>query len=324
MPSFASYDGRVPREEASPPRRTLAVDGPLDLRRSVGAWALGPRDPTLRARAREAVLASHTPEGPATLAARLAAPGRLEALAWGPGAAWILARAASLLGLSDAPPEPPPALRPFAARAPGLRLARAPRLVELLARLVLQQKVSGKEAARGWCSLVSHFAPPAPGPFPALRLPLGAESLARVPPAAYPALGVLARQGETLRRLALHARRIEEAAALPHAEAARRLRAVPGLGPWTVGSTLLLGMGCADAVPLGDLHLPGLVGFALAGEPRADDARMLELLAPFAGQRGRAVRWILAGAALPPRRGPRHPLRPVPGRADVARLARRG
>ncbi|MDX1649281.1 MAG: DNA-3-methyladenine glycosylase 2 family protein [Myxococcota bacterium] len=299
------------------------MEGALDLRRSVGAWALGPRDPTLRARAREAVLASDTPEGPATLAARLAAPGRLEARAWGPGAAWILARAGAVLGTDDAPPEPPARLRPFADRAPGLRLARAPRLVGLLARLVLQQKVSGKEAARGWCSLVAHFAPAAPGPFPALRLPLGAESLARIPMAAFPALGILARQGGALRSLAARAARIEEAASLPHAEAARRLRSLPGLGPWTVGSALLLGMGCADAVPLGDLHLPGLVGFALAGEPHADDARMLELLAPFTGQRGRAVRWILAGAALPPRRGPRHPLRPVRGRAAVARLARR-
>jgi 3-methyladenine DNA glycosylase/8-oxoguanine DNA glycosylase len=167
---------------------------------------------------------------------------------------------------------------------------------------------------------VRRFAPPAPGPFVGLHLPLGAAVLATIPPAAFPALGVLARQGETLRRLAALEGRIEEAAALPHDVAARRLLAVPGLGPWTVGAALLLGMGCADAVPLGDLHLPGLVGAALAAEPDADDARMLALLRPFAGQRGRAVRWILAGAPAPARRGPRHPLRAAPGHAELARL----
>jgi 3-methyladenine DNA glycosylase/8-oxoguanine DNA glycosylase len=301
----------------------LAVRGPLDLRRSVGAWALGPADPTLRVRAREAVLASTTPEGAATLHAHLVAPQRLVLRAWGPGADWLRERAEALLGLADTPPAPPPVLRPFAARAPGLRLACAPRLVELLARLVLQQKVSGKEAARGWRLLVSHFAPPAPGPFEGLRLPLDAAHLAAIPAAAFPALGVLSRQGETLHRVARHASRLEQAATLAHDEAARRLLAVPGLGPWTAGAALLLGLGCADAVPLGDLHLPGLVGGALAGEPDADDARMLALLAPFEGQRGRAVRWILAGAPHPARRGPRHPLRPVQGRRDLGWLARR-
>jgi 3-methyladenine DNA glycosylase/8-oxoguanine DNA glycosylase len=53
-------------------------------------------------------------------------------------------------------------------------------------------------------------------------------------------------------------------------------------------------LGDADAVPVGDLHLPHEVGSALAGEPHADDTRMLELLEPFRGQRFRLLRLLLA------------------------------
>ena len=97
-------------------------------------------------------------------------------------------------------------------------------------------------------------------------------------------------------------------------EAARRLGAVPGLGVWSVQSALLRGLGHADAVPLGDWNLPAAVAFNLGevGEERADDARMLELLAPYAGQRGRLIRWIHAAGRHPPRRGPRMPLRQLP------------
>ncbi len=42
--------------------------------------------------------------------------------------------------------------------------------------------------------------------------------------------------------------------------------------------------------------LPSTVAFALAGERRATDRRMLELLAPYAGQRFRVIRWLFADA----------------------------
>ena len=53
-------------------------------------------------------------------------------------------------------------------------------------------------------------------------------------------------------------------------------------------------MGDPDAVAVGDYHLKNLVVHALAGEPRGTDERMLELLAPYAGQRGRVIRLLLA------------------------------
>jgi hypothetical protein len=52
-----------------------------------------------------------------------------------------------------------------------------------------------------------------------------------------------------------------------------------------------------------------MVAYMLAGEERATDDRMLELLAPYAGQRGRVLRLLLAGGRAAPRRGPRLPLR---------------
>ena len=55
-----------------------------------------------------------------------------------------------------------------------------------------------------------------------------------------------------------------------------------------------------DAVPVGDYHFPHTVSWNLAGEPRGDDARMLELLEPYRPQRGRVLRLLgLAGKRAP-------------------------
>jgi 3-methyladenine DNA glycosylase/8-oxoguanine DNA glycosylase len=67
----------------------------------------------------------------------------------------------------------------------------------------------------------------------------------------------------------------------------------------------LRALGDTDAVSVGDFHLPHLVAWTLAGEPRGDDARMLELLEPYRGQRGRVVRLLEASGLAAPRFGPR-------------------
>jgi hypothetical protein len=53
------------------------------------------------------------------------------------------------------------------------------------------------------------------------------------------------------------------------------------------------------------------VSWALAGEPRADDARMLELLEPYRGHRGRVIRLIVSAGITAPRYGPRTELRSI-------------
>jgi 3-methyladenine DNA glycosylase/8-oxoguanine DNA glycosylase len=70
-------------------------------------------------------------------------------------------------------------------------------------------------------------------------------------------------------------------------------------------------MGDPDAVAVGDFHLKNIVAFNLAGEARASDERMLELLAPYAGQRGRAVRLVQLEGRTPPKFGPRQRILPM-------------
>lgn len=291
------------------------------------AWLMAAGgDPTARRLPHGLLRASRTPDGPATLHIERVADDRLRAAAWGPGADWALAHARDLVGLGDRAAELPAAsraVRELARRTRGLRLPRTHRVVELLTLVVLQQKVTGKEASRAYRNLVLGFSEPAPGPFDDLWLPLSPAQLRGLPPGAFAPLGVAARAGATLQRLGWSAARLEETARMTPLDAERRLRAVPGIGPWTARSALLRGMRAPDAVPLGDYHLPSTVAYTLAGEERADDARMLELLEPYRGQRGRLIQWIhSAGRMAPRRRGPRRPLRSIPGRRAYESLRR--
>src|SRR5438552_3613720 len=87
------------------PIRTVPVDGPLDLRRTLAIHQRGPGDPTMRMVAGRIVRPTRTADGPATVALRALAGG-VEAEAWGPGAGlvrWVADRAGrfeEILGLS--------------------------------------------------------------------------------------------------------------------------------------------------------------------------------------------------------------------------------
>ena len=98
---------------------------------------------------------------------------------------------------------------------------------------------------------------------------------------------------------------------LPRDAAYRRLTAVPGIGPWTAAEVALRALGDADALSIGDFHLPNLVAFCLAGEHRGDDARMVALLEPWRGQRARVVRLLEASGLRPPAFGPRYAPRSI-------------
>ena len=100
-------------------------------------------------------------------------------------------------------------------------------------------------------------------------------------------------------------RAVEAAVDGPARDAA--LTSLPGVGPWTASETRLRALGDPDAVSVGDFHLAHQVGYALTGS-RVEDDGMLELLAPWAGQRQRVIRLILASGVREPRRAPRlHP-----------------
>jgi 3-methyladenine DNA glycosylase/8-oxoguanine DNA glycosylase len=287
---------------------------PVDLVATLHPLGVPFHDPTLRVTAREAVRATRTPEGPATIHLAVSDAGTLALRGWGPGRDWALDVAAAWdANPAVELPAPAPKLRVPGRATPlhAVRLVRTRRVFELLVAIVLEQLVSGAEASRSFSKLVRRFSEPAPGPFADLWLPLGPEQIRAIPLAAFPACGALPKQGATLHELARRATRVEEAAAMDADAAERRLRAFPGVGVWTARSAMLRGMGFPDAVPLGDYHLPSVVAWNLAGEERADDARMLALLEPWRGQRGRVVRWIGSAGSMPPRRGPRAPMRPL-------------
>ena len=236
----------------------------------------------------------------------------IRAAAWGPGAAWLLRELPALLGGDDdragfAPAHP--VLRELSARHPGVRVGRSGRVLEALVPAVLEQKVVGVEARRAWRYLLLKFGDPAPGPAPAgMRVPPPPAMWRRIPSWEWHRAGVEGVRARTIIGAAEVAGRLEEIVTMPSGAAERRLRSLPGIGVWTSAEVRQRACGDADAVSVGDYHLPSAVGWALAGRV-VDDAGMLELLAPYAGHRHRAARLVELGGIRPPRRGPRMSVR---------------
>ena len=230
-----------------------------------------------------------------------------DAKAWGPGAEWALEHAPALLGADDDPTAfhtDHPLIARLHRRFTGLRISRCNAVYETLIPTVLEQKVTGFESRRAYRQLVQKLGEPAPGPG-GLLLPPEAGILAGTPYYELHVLGVERKRADTLRRVAANAHLFERLLERPSLDAQRELARVRGIGPWSAGEVALIAFGDPDAVSVGDYHVPHQVAFALAGEERATDERMLELLEPFRGHRGRVVRLIEAARIGPERKGPR-------------------
>lgn len=279
---------------------------PVDLRQTLAPLWVGRPDPTMRLGRTEALRASWTPEGAATLRLEVD-DGACTATAWGPGASWALDQAPALVGATDSL-DGLVAHDRLVARAlkarPGLRIGASGRVADVLVPIVLAQKVTGLEAARSWIGMLRAWGEPAPGPHH-LSLPPRPEVIAGQPTWAFARLGVERRRAETIQLACRRIDRLEEAAGMSPTEAEERLTALPGLGPWTSALIRRAAFGDADAVEVGDFHIPNMIAWALAGEPRGDDGRMLELLAPYAGHRGRVVRLLGSVGTRAPAYGPR-------------------
>ncbi|MFI7328752.1 DNA-3-methyladenine glycosylase family protein [Streptomyces rubiginosohelvolus] len=307
----ASASASAPASPEGPPlTREWTPPAPLDLRLVLGPLRRGPADPTFRMAGDGTFWrATRTPAGPGTL--RIARRGdRIAAAAWGPGADWLLEGLPALLGAEDDPDAFVPRHRLLALtrhRRPGLRLLRTGLVLESLIPSVLEQKVTTDEAYRAWRHLVRRFGTPAPGPTADLGLHVMPDprGWAMIPSWEWHKANVDAKRSSTILRAVRVARRLEEAATMPLPEALTRLQLIPGIGPWTAAETLQRSNGAADAVTVGDLHLPGIVGHALADNRDADDEEMLRLLTPYEGQRHRATRLILLSGRIPARRAPR-------------------
>ena len=231
----------------------------------------------------------------------------MEADAWGPGAAKALEDIPDWVGESDDPgalAPRHPAVERAARLGRGLRMASVGGLVEVLIPTILAQKVTGAEAARSYRQLVSRYGERAPGPG-SLSLPPDPARLADLYYYHFHPLGVEQRRAETIIRVCRMADRIEATADRDLATSYRFLHRLPGIGPWTSASALRVVRGDPDAVPVGDFHLPNTVAWALAGEARGTDERMLELLSPYEGQRGRVVRLLERFGGRAPAYGPR-------------------
>ncbi len=287
---------------------------PLNLRLTLLVHRRGPGDPTLRISDHGVIWrTSLTPAGPGTL--RLAqiragtgSGSHVQASAWGAGAGWLLETLPNLLGASDEPTvfrPVHPRLHELARQLAGLRISRTDRVLEALVPAVLEQKVVSLEAHRAWRRLLAWYGQPAPGPAPAgMRVFPPPATWQAIPSWDWHRAGVEAVRARTIASAAGVAGRLEAICSLSGNEADRRLRSLPGIGPWTSAEIRQRACGDADAVSVGDYHIPAMVGWTLAGV-RTDDAGMLDLLTPYPGQRYRATRLIELGGTRPPRRGPR-------------------
>ncbi|MFQ5558066.1 MAG: DNA-3-methyladenine glycosylase family protein [Acidimicrobiales bacterium] len=250
--------------------------------------------------------AVRTPYGVGTLAIT---PGRGEitARSWGPGARWLQTTVADLVGLDDKPSEFDPAsglVRDLHRRAPGLRLGRTKRPFATVVAAILGQRVTSREAKNGYRRLVERYGEDAPGPVP-LRLAPSSERLAALRYEELHSLGVEKSRAQRLIEAARRAHRIDEIMGMGKVAAWQRLLAIRGIGPWTAAMVMGIAWGDRDAVPVGDYHLPNMVAWALAGEARADDDRMLELLEPYRGHRRRVLVLLKGAGIMAPKFGPK-------------------
>jgi 3-methyladenine DNA glycosylase/8-oxoguanine DNA glycosylase len=285
---------------------------PLDLALTLGLLQRGPSDPTIRFADGEVWRAARTPEGAATLRLRLE-DAYLRADAWGPGAGWMIEQTPALLGFDDEPDGFRPSHRLLAElhrHHAGLRLGRTRLVFEALLPTILEQKVPSVEAYASYARLVRELGEPAPGDAGLLLPPQPARILA-TPYWAVHRFGIERRRFGVIQAAAAQVRRLEAMASVEPAEARRLLTTLPGIGPWSAAEVSVVALGDRDVVSIGDYHLPHQVAWALAGEVRGTDTRMLELLEPYRGHRARVIRLLTLGGIQAPRFGPRMRLRRI-------------
>jgi 3-methyladenine DNA glycosylase/8-oxoguanine DNA glycosylase len=282
---------------------------PIDVARSLAALRHGPRDPSVRQRGDAVWRATRTPLGEASVCYEpVGATVRVRA--WGPGASWCIEHAPDVLGARDSLDGWEPRLHPLIydlnRRWGSLRMVATHAVFEAIVPTVLEQKITSEEAHEHWRRMVWKWGEEAPGPPEVrLRLPPSPGVLATKPYYAFHPLGVESKRADIIKRLADRVPRVEEAAVLGRS----RLEAFAGVGVWTSAKVAQVAWADADAVAVGDYHLPKIVVYALTGKRGGDDDAMLELLEPFRPHRGRAARLLKFGGGRPARRAPRAALR---------------
>lgn len=205
----------------------------------------------------------------------------------------------------------PERLRQSRDQAPGLRIPSIGLLSQNVLLAISEQRVTGIEAMGGMRALLRQYGQQAPHtgypdqPEGLLFFP-PAEVFAQIPEWAYHRAGFDRSRSSTMVHYARRAASFERFATESSLrDLAQALVGIPGIGPWTVAETLQRYCGHPDAISVGDYHLAHQVTYAFDGV-RGDDQRMLELLAPFAGNRQRVVTLIKAAGIHEPRQAPRY------------------
>ncbi|OBI11689.1 3-methyladenine DNA glycosylase [Mycobacterium sp. E2327] len=296
--------------------RTVTFPGAASFGHTLAPLRRGPRDPCFRLPGDGTIWrTSLLPSGPVTARISRAAANAAHCEAWGGGAQEFIEMLPAVLGADDDASDFEPRDPIVAAahqRVPHLRLGRTGRVLEALIPAIIEQRVPGADAFRSWRVLVSKHGTPAPGPAPTgMRVPPSAEVWRHIPSWEFHRSNVDPRRAQTVVGCARRAASLERLVSRPAEEARRALTSLPGVGEWTAAETAQRAFGDADAVSVGDYHIPKMIGWTLLGHP-VDDAVMLELLEPMRPHRHRVVRLLEAsGLAYEPRRGARLPVQQI-------------
>lgn len=180
----------------------------------------------------------------------------------------------------------------------GLRLLRFPWLYETTCSTILQQRIRTVDAMRAWRRITQRWGAEAPL---GLRAFPPHETLAQIPSFQIEALDIDIKRTRALLKFAQESKFHPLRPDMTFSQLREHLLRIPGIGPWTTESVLGYGAGDPDAAIPGDLHLPHLVCYALAGEPEGSDERMMELLDPFRGHRFRIIRLLYESRLTVPR-----------------------
>jgi 3-methyladenine DNA glycosylase/8-oxoguanine DNA glycosylase len=196
-----------------------------------------------------------------------------------------------------------PLIGPSLRRRPWLRVDRRPEPFEALAWAICEQLIEYERAAEIERRIVRALGRRArcwDGVERGLRDLPTAATLAGVAPAWLQSLDLGGSRARSLVRAAHEvARGRVDLHAPDHEYAWRRLRAIPGIGAWTVEMLALQGQGRYDQVPAGDVGLLKLVGRLLStGDPRerAVESQVREFFAPYEEWQGLAAMHLMGAA----------------------------
>jgi DNA-3-methyladenine glycosylase II len=172
---------------------------------------------------------------------------------------------------------------------PWLRVPRRPDPFEALAWAICEQLIELQRASEIERRIVTRWGRRCPRT--GLRDLPAPDVLAGVAPAELQSMDLSAGRALALVRAAREvARGRIDLHGPDHERAWRGLRALPGIGAWTVEVVALHGQGRYDQIPAGDLGFLKLVGRMDSDNPRgrADEARVREVFEPYGDWKGLA------------------------------------